>query len=162
MKPKIFIASFGSTDVIHNTLCLHHLKVDDIYTSGRYENYEDGDGMDDKNQMIQDACKQHHLHKPFLIDDSKHNIVQALTIDGAGAYHVQGSKGLTDTDVETLLPLLEGHDAIFIDADKTLFRDHITSEFLYDWLDAGHAASTLDVTKVVLAEGSKTLLAALR
>jgi hypothetical protein len=155
---KVFIASFGSKDVIRNVLALHGLRVDDVYTSGRYDGYEDGEGMDDKNEMILDACETHHLSKPFLIDDSKTNIDRIPIIKDSGSYHVKGKAGLTLEDAKEILALLSDYDSVFIDADLTLFRDHVTSELLYPWQEAGKSASSLDVTKIVLAEGARSLL----
>ena len=155
---NIFIASFGSKVVISNILVLHQLPVTDIYTSGRYDGFEDGEAMENKNKMIEDACEIHHLHKPFLIDDSKKNIDELKwKRKDAGGYHVRGNQGLSIEDVKNIEGQIQGYDAFFIDADMTLFRDHITSKYLYPWQDAGHCASDMDVTQVVLAEGARPL-----
>jgi hypothetical protein len=142
---KVFIASFGCADIIRKTLDLHDLHVDDVLTPGMYDDYKDGEDMGDKNRMIEDACAKHNLQHPLLVDDSPKNI-HALPPNVLG-YHVEGSRGLTVEDTTAILARLvtAGCDAVFVDADRTLFADHFTT-------------FVTDPALVVLSEGGLPLL----
>jgi hypothetical protein len=156
---KIFIASFGSRIWIHKkmTESTIHCPVTDIYTPGRFDGYEDGDPMDNKNEMIHKAREEYGCSRPLLVDDSRANI-DALEewMDG---YWVSGKNGITKEDAATILRNIDEHayDAIFLDADMTLFRDHVTSKYFYDWIDLGKDLEEFDVSVITMAEGSNDL-----
>ena len=163
-SPRVLIASFGSKDIIQRTMDLHRFHVHEVLTPGDYheEGYEDRDSMDDKNRMIQDACEKHGCQRPFLVDDSLSNI-QALPSTTLG-FQVQGTQGLTREDARMILEQVAkaGCDAVFIDADLTLFAEHVTSKYYYPLLEAGLGASDFDVSQVILADGADVLLRGLQ
>jgi len=157
---KIFIASFGSKDIIQRTLDFHGLHVHGVLTPGDYEEegFEDGDPMDDKNRMIKEACEKHGCRHPFLVDDSLGNI-KALPSTTLG-YHVRGSEGLSTDDSRAILREVvdAGCDAVFLDADLTLFAEHVTSRYYYPLVEKDLPTTDFDVAHVVLAKGTNSLL----
>lgn len=157
---KIFIASFGSKDIIQRTLDVHGFQVHGVLTPGDYEEegFEDGDPMDDKNRMMEEACEKHGCMRPFLVDDSLGNL-KALPSTTRG-YHVRGTEGLSLDDSKAILQEVvdTGCDAVFLDADLTLFAEHVTSRYYYPLVEKDLPSTDFDVANVVLAEGAVPLL----
>jgi len=158
---KIFIASFGSKVWIQKKM--KGYPIVDIYTSGGFDGFMDGDPMKSKNPMIERARKEYGVQKPLLVDDSKDNL--DLLEDGVEGYWIRGNVGITKKDATEILSRISerGYDSLFLDADKTLFRDHVTSRYYYDWMDADKDEEAFDVeTNILLAEGGEDLFQGLK
>ena len=160
------IASFGYNLIIRKVLQLHKLPYDDILTPGCFPDYNDGEDMGDKNEMIQSILSKKHDLQPeqvLLIDDSFRNIQAAAKLK-CQVYHINCQTAITLPDVHHITNIVKAQNIqyVLIDADLTLFAHHVTSRYIYEWLDRGHDLESFDCKKVVLADGTITLLRLLR
>lgn len=166
---KLYVASFGYRDIIQQILKYNSLDqyFSDILTPSsfidRYGNsYEDGIAMDDKNQMIQETITNNDFSNPLLIDDSRHNIIVAKN-NGYNVFKVDARDALTDMDADIILNIINECkiDVIFIDADNTLFVEHVTSEYVYKLIEQ-NKLNEFDPSLVHIASGFFKLLDALK
>jgi hypothetical protein len=161
----LVIASFGFKLVISNTLKANDLKVLDILTPAQFEDddgpFEDGCEMDDKNAMIAKYAATPAL--ALLVDDSETNI-HAAQMAGHLVYKVDPDTGLTESDVDVIVSIVQKHGVthVFIDADQTIFKEHVTSDYIYDWDEEHHdGGNGFDCSKIVLSPGTVKLFKAL-
>lgn len=161
MSIPIFIASFGYKDIIKKIIeeknIDHHFK--DVLTPGIFDDYEDGIGMIDKNRMIEFILKKYGFNKPFLVDDSGTNIKNARK-EGYLSYHISYKGGINDNDANNIIRIIETDlpDVLILDADETLFKEHVTCQFIYKMIKYRKDLSTFNTNLVHLGDGVSHLL----
>lgn len=156
-QPAFYVASFGYKGVIAKILAHYDLDsyFQTILTPSQF-GFEDGEAMDDKNEMILSlGCV-----RPLLIDDSETNIDAAVD-QGWLVYKVNPDEALTLADVSKIRSIMDRYhpDAIILDADQTMFVEHVTAEMVYPIEEeGGDPVAMLDPSQATLAAGLMDLL----
>ena len=139
-KYKIYIASFGYRDVIQFLIdaCGLTNHIEDIFTGKSFEEPE-GRERGDKNDMLALLLPRakDRTKKILLVDDSTNNI-EAAREEGYHVFKVDPDNALTREDADTILNILDTNSeitTIVFDADLTLFNEHITAWYVYEYLD---------------------------
>lgn len=162
---KLFIASFGFQDVIQQILEYYKIKgiFTEIVTPGKFPEYEDGYAMDNKNEMLSYICEKHGLKRPFLIDDSNINVKEAFKIYKTG-FWIQPEKGISLEESKKIENRIKEDkpDCIVFDADLTLFKEHVTSEFVYPMIQNKKDITSFPCHLVHLSVGFLALLEKLK
>jgi len=159
-SPRVFLASFGYRKIIEHVL--KHHKLTNLFTevlTPAVVGLPEGIEAANKNSMINYGLKQHQLSKALLVDHVKDN-VDAATREGRWGYWLDYHKGLTHKDTEAILELVEKNnvDAVFLSVDASLFKGHVTPQYIYRALTG---CSLIEPPDAALSEGVKPLLQAL-
>lgn len=162
---KIYVASFGFKEVIERVLKERNIEVDGIITPSFFYGYYDGEAMDNKNAMLREIADISGCSRILLVDDDVHNVSEALTVSNnkrrVWSYHVEGEEGIqSGLQVQEILTVIRQNDieCLVLDADMTLFEDHVTSKYVYPLLRRKKEVSDLNTSLIALADGIPELL----
>jgi hypothetical protein len=159
------LVSFGYNQIIKKILEYYNILeyFISIETPSNYKNkygdtYFDGYSMNDKNQMIEKIMTINKFKNCLLVDDSLFNVISAEKV-GYYTYHVKSDSGITVEDANEIIKIINKNniDIIFIDADKTLFVEHVTSKYIYK-LERTNLINTFDPSKATISDGAYILI----
>lgn len=165
IKCKLCIVSFGYADVIIKILKYYKIinYFISIETPKNYKNkygdkYHDGYSMVDKNKMIKSVLKKYKYKNALFVDDTYFYLLSAERL-GIHTYHIQSKNGISVDDAINIMNIINEYniDIVFIDADKTLFCEHITSKYIYN-LEKMNKIESFDPSEAKLSVGTYFLL----